>query len=230
MDRWVIFDADNTLWQVESLYDDARRQLTEILAARGANSAVVAEIQQAIDHDLYQTLGYSAQRFPTSFERTLLHFFPDSSEEERSRIRGIAERVFGQPAVAHHALDKVLSKLKVHYRLGILTAGENWVQQSRLQQFSHRHHFTAAEVVAHKDAGTFLNFAQKHEVDRSRSWMVGDSLRSDIIPAHAAGLNCILVASHNWRRVEMEQMNVPDYVYRVDDLTDILGIIPMSVN
>jgi FMN phosphatase YigB (HAD superfamily) len=87
MGPWVIFDADNTLWETESLYDDARRTLTNMLASRGVDAAIAGEMQQAIDEELYKTFGYSAQRFPASFDRTLVYFFPTSSEEERAQIR-----------------------------------------------------------------------------------------------------------------------------------------------
>jgi putative hydrolase of the HAD superfamily len=230
MGPWVIFDADNTLWETESLYDDARRTLTGILASRGIDAAAADEMQQAIDEDLYKTLGYSAQRFPASFDRTLVYFFPSSSENERAEIRLIAERVFLQPAIAHQALNKVIAKLGAYYSLGILTAGEDWVQQARLEQFAHRHHFEAIEIVPHKDIQAFSDFADKHTVDRKTSWVVGDSLRSDIIPAHAAGFNTILVASKNWHRVEMSQMRAPEYVHNVKDLADILAIIPQPVS
>jgi putative hydrolase of the HAD superfamily len=230
MRSWVIFDADNTLWETESLYDNARRTLTNILASRGIDAVVAGEMQEAIDEELYKTFGYSAQRFPASFDRTLLHFFPASSEEERTQIRSIAERVFLQPAIAHQALNEVIAKLGAHYSLGILTAGENWVQQARLEQFAHRHHFQAIEIVPHKDIQAFSDFADKHGVDRKTSWVVGDSLRSDIIPAHAAGFNAILVASNNWHRVEMSQMKAPEYVHNANDLADILAIIPKPIS
>jgi putative hydrolase of the HAD superfamily len=230
MGPWVIFDADNTLWETESLYDDARRTLTSILASRGIDAAVAGEMQQAIDEELYKTFGYSAQRFPASFDRTLVYFFPSSSEKERAEIRSIAERVFLQPAVAHQALNEVIAKLGAHYSLGILTAGEDWVQRARLEQFAHRHHFQAIEIVPHKDIQAFSDFADKYSVDRKTSWMVGDSLRSDIIPAHAVGFNTILVSSNNWHRVEMSKMKAPEYVHDAKDLADILAIIPRPVS
>jgi putative hydrolase of the HAD superfamily len=230
MGPWVIFDADNTLWETESLYDDARRTLANVLASRGIDAAVVGEVQQAIDEELYKTYGYSAQRFPASFDRTLVYFFPTSSDEERAQIRTIAAKVFVQPAVSHQALNEIIAKLNNNYSLGILTAGEDWVQQRRLEQFVQRHHFKAIEIVPYKDVVAFAKFADKYGVDRRISWVVGDSLRSDIIPAHAAGFNSILVASRNWHRVEMDRMNLPAYVHRVDDLTDILSIIPLPVS
>lgn len=229
MGPWVIFDADNTLWETESLYDDARRTLTNILALRGVDAAVAGEMQQAIDEELYKTFGYSAQRFPASFERTLVYFFPASSEEERAQVRAVAERVFERPAIVNQGLDEVISRLSVHYNLGILTAGEDWVQQGRLQQFAHRLRFQAIEIVPDKSVTAFSGFCDRHGVDRKMSWVVGDSLRSDIIPAHAAGLNAILLETRNWHRIEMARMNLPAYVHEVKYLTEVLSIIPLPV-
>src|ERR1700730_4187205 len=174
MGPWVIFDADNTLWETESLYDEARRTLTNVLAPRGVDAAMAGEIQQTIDEELYESHGYSAQRFPESFDRTLVHFFPSASDEERANARSIAERVFVQPAIAHHALEEIISRVSAHYNLGILTAGEDWVQQGRLAQFAHLHHFQAVEIVPHKDVAAFEGFVRKHSVARKTSWVVGD--------------------------------------------------------
>lgn len=230
MGPWVIFDADNTLWEIESLYDDARRTLTNTLASRGIDAAVAGETQQAIDEELHKTFGYSAQRFPASFDRTLVYFFPSSSEQERAQVRNLAERVFSQPAIVHQALSEVISKLSTYYSLGILTAGEDWVQQSRLEQFAYSHRFQAIEIVPHKDTKAFSDFSDKHQVDPKISWVVGDSLRSDIIPARSAGFNTILVASNNWHRIEMSKMKAPLNLHKVNDLADILTIIPMPLS
>lgn len=230
MDPWVIFDADNTLWQTESLYDEARRSLSNVLASRGINATTVEEMQRSIDEDLYKTFGYSAERFPTSFDRTLVHFFPASSDKDRAQIRAIAERVFLQPAIAYHALEEVINSLSVYYSLGILTAGEHWVQQNRLRQFVHLHRFKAIEIVPIKLVKAFSDFADEHNVDRKKSWVVGDSLRSDIIPAREAGFNAILVETRNWDRIEMAQITHPANVYRVSDLAQILSIIPVPIS
>jgi len=230
MDPWVVFDADNTLWEVESLYDDARRSMVEVLAARGIDRFISEEIQQAIDQNLHRTLGYSAQRFPESFEQTLVYFFPNASNQEREQIRAIAEQVFVRPAVAHEALNQVLTALQASYKLGIVTAGERWVQESRLRQFVYQNQFDAIEIVPRKEVATFVAFARSNSIDTVRSWLVGDSMRSDIIPGRSAGFNCILVRSHNWHRVERASMTLPSDVYEVTDLSEILSIIPVKIN
>ncbi|MBO4227396.1 HAD hydrolase-like protein [Bradyrhizobium neotropicale] len=215
------------MWEVESLYDDARRSMTEILAAKGIDRSTSEEIQQTIDQSLHQTMGYSAQRFPESFERTLIYFFPNASNQERNQIRAIAEQVFLRPAIVHEALHHLVTILREGYKLGIVTAGERWVQESRLRQFVYQNQFDVIEIVPRKDVATFVAFAARNSIDATRSWLVGDSVRSDIIPGHAAGFNCILLRSHNWHRVETESMVLPSGVYEISDLSEILSIIPL---
>jgi putative hydrolase of the HAD superfamily len=229
MDAWVVFDADNTLWEVESLYDGARRSMTEILAAQGIDRSISEEIQQTIDQKLHRTLGYSARRFPESFEQTLIYFFPKASSQERAQIRALAEQVFLRPANVHKMLNRVLTTLRVNYKLGIVTAGEQWVQENRLRHFAYQNQFDAIEIVPHKDAATFVTFARNNSIDASHSWLVGDSIRSDIIPGRSAGFNCILLRSHNWHRVETESMMLPHDVFEVADLSEILSIIPANI-
>lgn len=224
---WVIFDADNTLWETETLYDEARLDLAKQLALLGIDESTAVEVQQAIDEELFKTYGYSARRFPESFDRTLTHFFPAASEIERHKIRSIAERIFRNPAVVHSAVMAIIERLRGHYRLGILTAGEEWVQQNRLGQFAYVHHFQAVEIVEQKNVATFENFIGTHHVDRTRSWVVGDSLKSDILPAHAVGLNAVLIATRNWDRIEMSEFRLPPNTQRVHDLSEILRIIPL---
>ncbi|APG06859.1 hypothetical protein BKD09_00830 [Bradyrhizobium japonicum] len=230
MDPWVIFDADNTLWATESLYDEARHALVQALVARGVDPFHAEEVQQSIDKELYGSLGYSSERFPTSFERTLVHFLPDSSEEDRARVKAIAQEVFVRPASAHHSLEIIIQKLSESYRLGILTAGERWVQQQRLRHFSYTSRFDAIEIVDRKDSNVFVQFSEKHSVDRRVSWVVGDSLRSDVIPARLAGFNAILLDARNWDRIEMSSLELPPDVFRTSDLLDVLSIIPLQLN
>jgi putative hydrolase of the HAD superfamily len=226
MDSWVVFDADNTLWEVESLYDDARRLMTEVLAVRGISPRISEEVQQEIDRNLHQRFGYSARRFPESFEQTLAHFFPHASKEEREQIRSIAEQVFVRPASAHEALRKILTALRRNYKFGIVTAGERWVQESRIEQFEYKNQFDVIEIVPQKDVTTFVDFARAHSIDTASSWLVGDSVRSDIMPGLAAGFNCILVHSHNWHQIETDSTALPSNVHEVEDLSEILSIIP----
>lgn len=224
--RWVIFDADNTLWAVEPLYDHARALMCQFLASRGVDPARAEEYQRARDKQLYVTYGYSACRFPRSFEDTILRFVPDADPLDVIHVRRLASEVFEQQPMPNDGLEELVALLNNDYHLGIITAGERWVQERRLQQFNLRERFDAVEIVEHKNALVYTAFCAKYAVDKLDSFVVGDSLRSDVLPAIEAGLHPILFQASNWAVVESDTqapaVAIP-IVHRLIEVAEIVG-------
>jgi putative hydrolase of the HAD superfamily len=223
-DRWVLFDGDNTLWHIESLYDRARAELVRYLDASGLAAQAIDTFQRAEDKRLFRTMGYSATRFETSFVNTARRFSVGTTEAQLQHVRSLAQSVFGQPAPIDSDTLKVLSVLKGTHRLALITAGERWVQDRRIAEFQYSNMFDAIRVVELKTADVFRQLVTDLRIAMSVSWVVGDSLRSDAMPALAAGLNAILIANHNWIEVERDEER-PQSLRVVDRLGDILPII-----
>jgi putative hydrolase of the HAD superfamily len=223
---WVFFDADNTLWHVEHLYDDARdRFCAELSSLHQIDPVVASEYQQARDKELYQTYGYSACRFARSFEDTLLHFVPHAAPELVRHVRAIATEVFDQPAVPAEGLEEALKSLVPHFKLAIVTAGERWVQERRLATFCFREYFSAIDIVETKTAEVFSRIVAAHSADPHETWVIGDSIRSDILPATAAGLRAVLVVSKNWERVERQDLQLPSGALVASSITSAVKLI-----
>ena len=219
--NWVIFDADNTLWAVEHLYDSARDNLCQYLAARGISYGAAKSFQEKRDKELYASYGYSACRFARSFEDTILNFEPLVTPQDIRHVRNLALEVFERKAVVSEGLEGVLKDLARNYRLGIITAGERWVQEKRLLDFHLSSQFSAIEIVEEKKSSVFSVFCDRHGVNRQGSWVIGDSLNSDIIPARAAGVNAVLYATRNWSPVEGDHAEIPGGVPVVQSLTEL---------
>jgi putative hydrolase of the HAD superfamily len=228
---WVIFDADNTLWSVEPVYDRARDlfcdHVSELLRRRSPKSvpskALVEQLQRHRDIQLQLTHGYSAARFARSFEDTLTFLLPFSaSAEELTYVRTLATDVFEKEAEICEDLHLAIDKLCSGYRLGIITAGEEWVQQRRLASFKLRHHFFGEKIVKQKSSEEFRRFCSDNKVDVASSWVVGDSVSSDIIPARAAGLRVIHFDAPNWRH---EHADKPEDVLSAKTMQEVVRII-----
>lgn len=224
---WLIFDADNTLWAVEQLYDQARESMCMFLAGKGIPMDQAMIFQQDRDKTLYQTYGYSACRFARSFEDTLLHFCPNPPAEDVRQVRRLALDVFEQPAQLADGLDRLLEVLSLRYHLGIITAGERWVQERRLNNFHLRHLFAAIEIVESKNESVFRTFCARHLVDPGVSCVIGDSFRSDILPARAAGLRPIWCRSANWD-LENTGDDIPSDVLIIDRLAELAHVLGLD--
>lgn len=222
-----MFDGDNTLWHIESLYDQARQNLVRFVERLGANANHVEGFQRSEDKRLFSVLGYSAERFATSFRHTLIKFFPNATEADLAHVSNMAYSVFDSPAVVDPDAPIVLGTLKLGYRLALLTAGERWVQQRRLNTFAFLRCFDFVQIVKRKNIEVFQTLVRDLDLSPEMSWVVGDSLRSDAIPALQAGLNAILVANHNWVEVERDDYH-PHKLRVVDRLREVPEVIAES--
>jgi len=230
--KWIIFDADNTLWDVESLYDRARHEFCKYVLGKitgvgeNKNSYVTPELleqaQRHRDIQLHKTHGYSSSRFARSFEDTFTFFMPHVPAEALIHARRLAMEVFEQRATPAPGLEEVLIALSPFYQLAIITAGERWVQEKRLGDFHLRERFSELLVVERKTKEVFATFCASNSVLLEQSWVVGDSVRSDVAPAKAAGLNAIHVKAPNW---SLENEVPPEGVVSVERLQEIVKIV-----
>jgi putative hydrolase of the HAD superfamily len=225
--RWILFDGDNTLWHIETLYDQARQDLVRFIVRPGANEDEIEAFQRSEDKRLFAELGYSSNRFATSFEHTMRKFMPRATPEQIQYARDLARSVFDRPAEIDPDADGVLHALSGNYRLALVTAGERWVQERRVAAFRYKNCFSAVHIVERKTPDVFRELTASLAINLKESWVIGDSMRSDIIPALAAGLNAILIADHNWIEVEREG-NRPGHLQVVERLGGVLSIIVAS--
>lgn len=200
--RWIIFDGDNTLWDVEHLYDEARKKLCENIASKGFCINQVESFQRKRDKYLYESFGYSKHRFAQSFIDTANEYIENACDLTLQAYGDLAREVFQAPAPTNPDADLALRSLSEKYHLAILTAGDEEVQQKRLNDFNLKSLVDVIRIVKKKDAKVFRNFSEEYKVNVSESWVVGDSLKSDIKPAKNVGFNTVWFVNHNWTEIE----------------------------
>lgn len=238
MSKWVIFDMDNTLINTEPLYLNAIEEFLGLMTIWGFPKEQVAKRQAAIDAGLLSKMGYSTDRFAESFEQTFKEFksnrhqYDDDELWKESRIaemigivRSIAMDVFNKKSLEYeYAMTAVRDIVAQGYKVAVITAGERWVQLKRFDDLTMRNLFHDCWVVLHKDAQVFKDFCAKHKVDSAYSWMIGDSLKSDILPAVEAGLSAIHLQTSNWQARDGES-KLPNGAVSVKDLSYAPSII-----
>ncbi|GGD00684.1 HAD family hydrolase [Aquisalinus flavus] len=225
---WVIFDADNTLWELEPIYDAARDEFAAYLSdALGNAPEEIIAFQRQRDAEIFAFLGYSKERFPQSFLDTAAHFLQGKKDAEVMRkAKKIGASVFEKDITPFEGVAEVLSELAEEKHLGLITGGDKAVQKKRLASFRYKDFFGDQFMIVHKkDARTFQKFCIKYDVDVRNSWMVGDSIRSDMLPADAIGLNTIYVTHDNWHEVERHNLKLPKRTFIANSITEVPDII-----
>lgn len=226
----VVFDGDDTLWSTERLYDEARSAARAIVAACRLDAERWEALERRMDVENVAHFGYSSQRFPTScvqaYEAVAAHSqqAPDTTVAER--IRAAASTVFARdPPLVSGALETVSVLRARGVRLALLTKGEHQVQLRRIECSGLAAFFDVIEIVPEKTPETIRFVVATLGIEPSAAWMVGNSVRSDILPALAAGLHAIWIDAHVWEHERTHDHLVDDRVVVATALADILEVI-----
>jgi putative hydrolase of the HAD superfamily len=226
----VILDGDDTLWRTEPLYDEAREHARAIVAESGLNGAEWDELQRRIDVDNVEIFGYSPERFPTScvqaYERLCRRQERIPDPNVILAVRVAARAVFDRdPELVRGAREMLVSLKNDGARLALLTKGDYSVQRQRVYHSGLTELFDIVRIVTRKSAEEIRTLVGELRVPRDRAWMVGNSVRSDVLPALEAGIHAIWIRAHVWEYERAHDHLVDDRVTIVTDISEIPGVL-----
>ncbi|GAA5187220.1 HAD family hydrolase [Rugosimonospora acidiphila] len=196
----MIFDADDTLWEnnvlFERVIDDFLRWMAHPTRDLTEMRAVLDEIEaaNAVTH------GYGAK----VLLRSLHDCFERLSERpadpaERTAINELAGALSRNEVELIRDVSTTLEILADRYQLMLLTKGDKEEQQRKLDASKLGRHFEHIHIVPEKNVDTYLALIDRHGLRTELTWMIGNSPRSDIRPARAAGLNAVFIPhEHTW--------------------------------
>jgi putative hydrolase of the HAD superfamily len=201
-DSVVIFDGDDTLWETEQLYDRRRSEAADLVRFLGLDSDKFEDLQRALDVENVSRFGLSPERFPTSSVQAYQTLANAAGQPEDIRISdqifAISARVFDDIAPLALDVENVLRQLRFSCRLGLLTKGDPVIQAKRIEDSGLLSYFSDISIVGEKDASAFSEMLQNLGSPPRRAWSVGNSLRSDILPAIQIGMSAIWIEAHVW--------------------------------
>ncbi|RIV39975.1 HAD family hydrolase [Micromonospora radicis] len=222
--RLLVFDADDTLWENNVVFERVIEDFLAWLDHPTLDQVQIRAVLDDIERANAVAHGYGSKIFLRSLRECLerLRQRP-ATEAERREIDELAvalltHRIELMPGVAD-ALDELADR----HELLLLTKGEREEQQRKLDACGLLHHFTAAHIVPEKDVGTYRWLAREHAVDPARAWMIGNSPRSDILPARAAGWRAVFIPNANTWVLEHDELDPTDAgVLRLSAFPDLL--------
>jgi len=233
----IIFDLDDTLVDTSETYWQARTRFVRLLALEGFNPEAVTEHFEEVDTTYIAEYGVVPERYGKSMITTCQQLFaqvnrvpPQSLLQEISSCGNlIMERL---PALIEGA-DELLDWASNHFELALLTRGIDALQQRKIKAAAIEHYFHMTKVVDKKDAAAFREVMSNTGYSASNTWVIGDSVKSDINPGNEAGAKCILYEySHPeyfWRQ-EYGTVATGKF-YKVHSLRDVAAILnsPQSI-
>jgi len=197
---WLVFDADDTLWENNIYFERAFEDFVDFLAHSKLTPPQVRDVLNEIELANAKIHGYGSKNFGRNLQQAYQHLAErEIREDDLRRVMSLAERILEQPIELIDGVEETLSYLALRHDLTLFTKGHPEEQRLKFDRSGLGRYFAHTAIVKEKDAPAYRRLAEERSFDRAKTWMIGNSPKSDINPALEAGLNAVLVPhAHTW--------------------------------
>jgi putative hydrolase of the HAD superfamily len=204
----LLIDADDTLWENNIYFERAIVRFISFLNHHEFSPEQVREVLNEVESECIVKHGYGLHSFAhalvDTFER--LSVAP-VTPELHTQINSFADTIADHPIELLPDVPQTLQYLSSRHRLILMTKGAVAEQTGKIERSGLKEYFTVTEIVAEKDSATYQAIIEKHGLARDSTWMIGNSPKSDINPALAAGLHAVFVPHGNTWILEHEEVS-----------------------
>jgi putative hydrolase of the HAD superfamily len=206
----LLIDADDTLWENNIYFERAITSFVSYLDHRVHTPEEVRDHLNRVEHATIQSRGYGLH----SFRHSLITCFEQltdvpMTDEKHRRIESFAQSIADQEIELLPNVEPTLAELAKRHRLIMVTKGDHVEQNDKLRRSGLAPYFSAVEVLPEKHNDAYRALAGHHGCESCNTWMIGNSPRSDVNPALAAGLHAVFIPHDFTWVLEHEVVNLP---------------------
>jgi putative hydrolase of the HAD superfamily len=205
----IAFDADDTLWHNEAHYRDAEVWFQALLAPYH-DGAWIQERLVATEIRNLSHFGYGIKSFVLSMIETAVELTEGRiTGRDIQRIVDLGREMLSHPVVPLPNVQATLAALMGHYQLLMITKGDLLDQESKLARSGLAQYFSGIEVVSEKDEEAYRGILERRAIPTSEFLMVGNALKSDILPVVALGAQAVHIpAATTWIHEHVEEVDL----------------------
>jgi putative hydrolase of the HAD superfamily len=186
----IAFDGDDTLWHNERSFLDGRQRFHRMLANAGVH-ITETELDEHVNRVEVANLdyfGYGVSSFALSLIEVAIELTKGRvTGADLSDVLNLAKQMMVEEMEVFPRVPEVLTQVAASYPVMLITKGDLLHQTSKLDRSGLRDSFQYVEVVSHKTPATYRDILRRHRIDPERFLMVGNALRSDVLPVVEAG-------------------------------------------
>jgi len=227
MIRCIGFDADDTLWHNENIFEAAHARYRQLLA-RHHPAAEVDRVLYATEMRNLPLYGYGVKGFMLSTVETAIELTQGTiSAAEIRAILALGREMLAHPVELLPGVAEVVPVLARDYRLLLITKGDLHHQERKIAASGLAAHFSAIEILSEKDGTAYDRILRRHGVALEEFVMVGNSLKSDILPVLELGGAGVHIPYHlTWQHEHAEPPHAHPRFRRVERLADLPPLVP----
>ncbi|RYY13244.1 MAG: HAD family hydrolase [Cytophagaceae bacterium] len=225
----IAFDADDTLWPNQPHFDEVEAVFFTILAHCGDPAALHPQLYavQRRNLDLY---GYGAKSMTLSLIESALELTGGAvTSADIQQLLDLGKNLLRYPIELLPGVAEVLPALRQRgHRLLLLTKGDLFDQEGKMARSGLGDLFDHVEIVSEKDAATYQRLFRRHRATPENFVMIGNSLKSDILPVARLGYRAIHVPYHaTWIHEQVAEAELAGVAFeQVARLVEVLNLLP----
>jgi len=208
--QYLIVDADDTLWENNIYFEQA---FDEFVAYLDHSSLTAEEVRQVLDEIELANMkahGYGSLNFGRNLRQCYERLAErEVRDQDIGTVAGFAERILEAPVELIEGVAETLEYLAVRHDLTLFTKGHPEEQKLKIDRSGLGIYFGHTAIVKEKDAAAYRRLAAERGMDPARTWMAGNSPKSDINPALEAGLNAVYVPHPRTWVLEKQALRSP---------------------
>ena len=206
----LLIDADDTLWENNIYFERAIASFISLLDHHTYRVEEIREHLIRVERATITERGYGVH----SFRQSLVTCFEELSgqpiaPEQHKCIISFAQAIVDQEIELLPSVAGTLAELASRHRLLLVTKGDLTEQMDKLGRSGLAAYFSAVEVLPEKHHEAYRSLSAHHGCEACTTWMIGNSPKSDINPAFAAGLNAVFIPHRSTWVLEHEQIDAP---------------------
>jgi putative hydrolase of the HAD superfamily len=211
MRSFLIIDADDTLWENNIYFERAFDEFVEFLNHSSMTPTEIRDVLDEIEEANARIHGYGSMNFARNLCQCYEHLVErEVRDEDLKTAMGFAERILECPMEVIEGVPETLEYLSLRHDLTLFTKGHAEEQKLKIERSGLGAFFGHTAIVKEKDADAYRTLVKERSMDARRTWMVGNSPKSDINPALDAGLNAAFVPHvHTWI-LEKQEIRDPE--------------------
>jgi putative hydrolase of the HAD superfamily len=226
----IAFDADDTLWHSEDSFFAAETIFVDLVSPFVDDGVDVKAALTATERRNVHVLGYGVKAFGLSMLETAASIAGERLPiSVMTRLVEVAREMLLEPVRLLPGVASVLEQVGEEHRLVLITKGDLIHQTAKVDTSGLAHHFERIEIVMEKDAATYARIIESLGVLPERFCMVGNSVRSDILPVLALGASAVHVPYPLLWDLEHAPHDHGHTVAELESLTQLPGWLEVSV-
>lgn len=223
--RVIGFDADDTLWINENFFREAEAEFAALLGPYASEEEVIEQLY-ATEFKNIPMYGYGIKGFVLSLMETAQQLAPRALDAQLvGQILDLGKAMLQKPVELLPHVHATLSALAPHYRLILATKGDLRDQERKLKESGLADYFHHVEIMSDKRPGDYQKLLRHLDLPAAQFLMVGNSMKSDILPVVELGGTGVHVPyAITWAHEVVHEEVVHERVFEVESLSDLIAL------